>query len=91
MPSWLLYPTFGMYWSAPASNYKAISPIYDAYGNFEYGATGAAAGIPSSTLQEAANALHGGANDSINTQDIQSGYNAVSAGGSLGTFNYPAP
>jgi RHS repeat-associated protein len=91
-PPEVLYPAFAAYWASPSENYKvAVSPIYDAYGNFEFGATGAAAGIALNTLQTVADQLHGGTNSSINTQDIQSGYNAIYAGGTLGTFNYTPP
>lgn len=55
------------------NDYKLISPIYDAYGNFEYGATGTAGGFSNTTLQGMADLLHGGTNNPINTQDIQSG------------------
>ena len=47
---------FAAYWIPGGSHdYKntngAMGPMYDAYGNFAYGATGAAAGYSSSTLQ----------------------------------------
>jgi len=59
--------------------------IFDAYGNFEFGATGAAAGFSLLTLQVAADVLHGGTNDPINQTDIQSGFVAIEKGGKLST------
>ena len=72
------------------NDYKLLIPkgLYDAYGNFEYGATGAAAGFSCSLLQFAANVLHKGKNNPINTADIQTGYNVISNGGTLGIINY---
>lgn len=64
---------------------------YDAYGNFAYGATGAASGYSSSTLALMGDITHpnqGFVNNPINSQDIQSGYNAISSGGTLGTVEY---
>jgi Bacterial toxin 44 len=72
-------------WSDPANNYKTISAIFDAYGNFEFGATGAAAGFSLLTLQAAADVLHGGTNDPVNQADISSGYAAINKGGKLST------
>ena len=83
------------------NDYKNLQPpatsIYDAYGNFEYGATGTAAGFTGDQLQDTANLLHTGfiptgvypgfmpvpgLNQSPqNTTDIQSGINAVQNGG----------
>jgi hypothetical protein len=84
---------FYFYWSDPAHNYKVVNgPMYDAYGNFEYGATGDAAAYPPWMLQDAANHLHpGGVNNPINTNDIQSGYNAIAAGGTLSIIDYHPP
>jgi hypothetical protein len=65
--------------------------MYDAYGNFEYGATGAAAGISSDLLVGMGDIIHGGTNNPINTYDIQSGYYAISSGGTLSTVNYLPP
>jgi RHS repeat-associated protein len=70
------------------NDYKRISPIYDAYGNFEYGATGEAAGFSIGLLQFAANAFHGGTNNPINTADIQSGFSAIAGGSELCVTNY---
>jgi RHS repeat-associated protein len=61
-----------------------ISPIYDAYGNFLYGASGQAAGMTASLLQAMAAAIHpGGQNDPINVYDIQQGIDAVGMGGTM--------
>jgi hypothetical protein len=61
--------------------------MYDAFGNFEYGATGSAAGYSSGTLTGMGDVLHGGANDPINTQDILSGANAINNSGTLSTID----
>ena len=79
---------FGYFWRPGGPNdYKLISPIYDAFGNFEFGATGAAAGFSYSTLQTFADGLaeglHGNRNDPINHNDIKSGYDAIAKGGTL--------
>jgi hypothetical protein len=63
------------------NDYKLTNPIYDAYGNFEYGATGIAAGFADNNLRGIADLLHGGTNNPINNQDIQSGINVVNRGG----------
>ena len=65
--------------------------MYDAYGNFEYGATGRAAGYELSFLQFAADLLHNFQNNPINTNDINSGFNAINNGGTLGTIDYTQP
>jgi len=65
--------------------------MFDAYGNFAYGATGEASGYSSSTLTVMGDITHpnqGFVNNPINTQDIQSGYNAIANGGTLGTVEY---
>jgi hypothetical protein len=62
--------------------------MYDAFGNFEYGATGEAMGISCNTLVGWGNLLHNGHNNPINTQDIVDGYNAVYSGGTLKVVNY---
>jgi RHS repeat-associated protein len=61
---------------------------YDAYGNFEYGATGAAAGFSSNVLVGMGDLLHNGNNNPINTHDIESGSFAISNGGKLSTTDY---
>ncbi len=83
------YPEFAWTWRPGGPNdYKLISPIYDAYGNFEYGATGAAAGFSCTTLQAAGDVLHGGQNNPINTKDIQAGCSAVYGGRKQSTRAY---
>ncbi len=78
------FGAFKNYWADPAHNYKVVNgPMYDAYGNFEFGATGEAAGFPLWVLQGAADYLHNWNNNPINTGDIKSGFNAIAAGGTL--------
>ena len=43
--------------------------MFDAYGNIEYGATGASANIDCDTLVGVGDLLHGGHNDPINTHE----------------------
>ena len=62
-----------------------VSVIYDAYGNFMYGASGIAVGYTPRFLQGVANGLKGGQNDPINVYDIQSGIDAAMMGGVLST------
>ena len=81
--------TFAQYWAAPEQDYKRNGPQFDAYGNFEYGATGVAAGFPLAYLQIAADVAKGTVNnDPINITDINSGYNAIASGGTLSTVEY---
>jgi hypothetical protein len=47
--------SFYEYWKDPSHNYKKTNPMYDAYGNFSYGATGAADGFSCKQLQDEAN------------------------------------
>jgi RHS repeat-associated protein len=80
------WSAFKKFWSDPANNYKKVyGAIYDAYGNFEFGATGAAAFFGLPALEAAADYLHGGANDPINRTDIASGYEAIEKDGKLST------
>jgi hypothetical protein len=84
--------SFYFYWKDPSHDYKNKNgPMYDAYGNFSYGATGAADGFKCKTLQDEANKLHGGKNNPINTTDIQSGFDAIHNGGTLSTKEYTPP
>jgi hypothetical protein len=77
---------FDDFWSNPNNDYKKLSPIYDAFGNCEYGATGAESGFPLAILQVAGELKHPGwKNNPINKADIASGYRAISNGGSLST------
>jgi hypothetical protein len=70
---------------------SAYGPMYDAYGNFAYGATGEAANIPLALLQFVAQAKHNFNNDPINSTDINSGFNAIAAGGTLTIIDYNPP
>ena len=78
-----------------ANDYKKKDPttaIYDAYGNFEYGATGAAYGFSRAEIVGAgegdARLLHHAPNNPINRADIEAGHDAVSHGGKLQTAPY---
>jgi RHS repeat-associated protein len=83
---------FYFYWKDPTHNYKAGGhPQYDAYGNFSYGATGAADGFTCKTLQDEGDKLHGGKNNPVNKTDINSGFDAVNKGGKLSTKDYTPP
>ena len=66
--------------------------IYDAYGNFEYGATGAAYGFSRAEIVGAgegdARLRHHAPNNPINRADIEAGHDAVSHGGKLQTAPY---
>jgi hypothetical protein len=57
--------------------------LYDAFGNFEFNATGAAVGFDMTTLGEAGEIVHGGSNNVINEGDILQGWIAVEDGGTL--------
>lgn len=80
--TWLAFKKF---WSDKNNNFKAQSKIFDAFGNFELGATGAAAFFGLPILEIEADRLHGGTNDPINRADIQSGFEAIEKGGRLST------
>lgn len=85
---------FAWYWRPGGPNdYKLQNSAYDAYGNFGYGATGAAAGYSAGVLQGVGNGLqylkNGNSNNPVNVTDIQSGINAVANGGTLGVRDYP--
>jgi hypothetical protein len=87
-PSVVYDAEFFWYWRPGGENdYKVtISPIYDAFGNFEYGATGAGRGMLYSTLQAGGAIGHWKQwfhNNPINTADIKSGFDAISSGGKL--------
>lgn len=93
------YLDFALFWRAHGPNdykwdYKTgkARPQFDAYGNFEYGATGSGAGFPLKRLQDVAAALHdGGVNNPVNIADIKDGFDAISNGGTLSTQWDPAP
>jgi RHS repeat-associated protein len=83
---------FRRYWADPSRNYKVVSgPMYDAYGNFMYGGTGAADYIDLVLLQLVAQYLHSWNNDPINSRDIMNGYDAVAEGGRLSIIDYNPP
>jgi hypothetical protein len=63
--------------------------VFDAYGNFAFGAAGTAGGFSAAHLQGGANAVKLGHNDPVNTMDIQSGIRAISRGGTLSTEPHP--
>jgi RHS repeat-associated protein len=91
----LTYANFAAFWiPGGPHDYKNAPPrsLYDAFGNFEYGATGTAAGLTCSVLQGAGEGLslakYGELNDPINATDIQSGIDAVSQGGTLSVNDY---
>ena len=65
--------------------------MYDAYGNFAYGATGAAAGFPCKVLTWMGDMDHGGRNYEVNTADIMSGYNVGASGGRVTAIEYMPP
>jgi hypothetical protein len=62
-------------------------PIYDAFGNFLYGASGEAAGISALMLQGVGDLIHGGQNDPINVGDINTGIYAIRLGGMIKLIN----
>jgi RHS repeat-associated protein len=88
------WPEFAWFWRPGGDNdYKKHNALWDAFGNFEYGATGAAAGFTLKQLEDAGDDLHpnfsGGLlhpkfqNNSINKADIKSGFDAIKNGGTL--------
>lgn len=73
--------SFAWYWRPGGSNdYKLRNSMYDAYGNFAYGATGATTGYSCSVLTGVGDLLHKGSNNPINTLDISQGFNAINKG-----------
>jgi len=84
---------FADYWGNPRQNYKVLDgAMYDAYGNFEYGATGAAAGFSLGYLQVAADvAKLTTQNNPININDIANGFSAIASGGTFSTTQYTPP
>jgi RHS repeat-associated protein len=91
--SWHLttWETFKNYWRPNGphdyKNDKSLAgpAIYDAFGNFEFGATGEAAGFHLETLQLAGDWVHRGINNPINQADIKSGFDAIQKNGKLST------
>ncbi len=89
-PTFPGYPTFiNDFMPTGTNDFKQPSKggpnaaIYDAYGNFLYGASGTAAGIPASLLQGIGHAFHGGQNNPVNVYDIQLGIDAINTGGTI--------
>ncbi|HZS54929.1 MAG TPA: hypothetical protein VFA65_11030, partial [Bryobacteraceae bacterium] len=89
-PTFPGYPTFiNDFMPTGTNDFKQPSKggpnaaIYDAYGNFLYGASGTAAGIPASLLQGMGHAFHGGQNDPVNVYDIQLGIDVINTGGTI--------
>lgn len=75
---------FLYYWRPDGpQDYKKRDPKYDAYGNFGFGATGAAAGYSCKFLTSLGDDAHSGHNNPINTKDILNGYNTIKIGGTL--------
>jgi hypothetical protein len=72
-------------------DYKNINPMYDALGNFLFGAAGAKHGSSCGTMTGIGDLAHGGANNPINTGDIQSGFNALAYGGQLSVIDTESP
>ncbi len=64
-------------------DFKLINPIFDASGNFIYGASATSAGYPSSVVQGIPQLMKGGQNDPVNIYDIQSGIDAMMMGGTI--------
>jgi len=86
---------FAVTWRPKGDNdYKntEYGAIYDAYGNFEYGATGAANGLTKGQVVAGGDAealvRHRAHNNPINRADIEAGHDAVSHGGKLQTVPY---
>jgi hypothetical protein len=78
------------WWPGGRHDYKQtprIGPMLDGFGNFMYGATGAAAGYSRDELQGMGQAIKWGKNDPVNVQDIDTGFDAINRGGQL--FAYP--
>jgi len=86
---------FAWTWGAtPSNDFKRTMPpksLFDAYGNFEYGATGAAKGFTRELIVKAPQFLKLGQNDPVNQADLQSGYDAIQAGGQLSEKVYVLP
>lgn len=73
-------------------DYKRQNPIYDAFGNFGFGAEGAAAGQTFGDLGAGGDVAHcGNRNSQTNDRDIRSGVTAVGAGGTLSTTHVNCP
>jgi RHS repeat-associated protein len=78
------FANFLDFWRPGGSHdFKLLNPLFDAFGNFGFGATGYSAGFSLRGLQFAADEAHGFLNNPINSADILSGFNATSKGGKL--------
>jgi hypothetical protein len=90
---WITKPFFAdnlanfakFWWPHGSNDFKDSNLIYDAYGNFMFGATGRAAGISGEDLQDAGQIISQlkwhTPNNPVNVQDIQSGINMYDKGG----------
>jgi RHS repeat-associated protein len=72
-------------------DFKLINPMYDALGNFLFGAAGAEHGSSCETMTWIGDEGHGGKNNPINTADIQSGFQALFSGGQLSVMDTTSP
>jgi hypothetical protein len=73
-------------------DFKQRNPMFDALGNFLFGATGAKHGSSCSEMTWFGDKAHAsGVNDPINTFDIQSGFNALARGGVLSVVDTESP
>jgi hypothetical protein len=73
------------------NDFKQQNPMYDALGNFLFGAAGAKHGSSCGTMTGVGDLAHGGVNNPINTGDIQSGFNALANGGQLSVVDTESP
>jgi len=73
------------------NDFKLINPIFDAYGNFMYGAAGTAEGFSDNHLRAVGDLVHGGSNNDINTHDIQSGIDFANSGNKIIVVPVPYP
>jgi hypothetical protein len=91
--TWFNGPVPFLYYWRPGGpqDYKRRDPKYDAYGNFGFGATGAAAGYSCKFLTDLGDDAHSGLNNQINTNDILNGYNTIKIGGTLSIVDWTPP
>ena len=88
-PTLRLFTDFKDYWGDKNHDWKNYdqkfvlnnASVYDAFGNFMYGATGTAGGLAG--LRTVANYLHDWQNHPVNRADIESGISAISTGCTL--------
>src|SRR5208282_996876 len=75
---------FAWFWRPGGPHdYKKQYALWDAFGNFGFGATGAAAGYDLETLAGVAQGLKFGNNSLTNQGDIAEGFEAITNGGRL--------